>query len=325
METDSTLDNLEILSKQRLLAACYILDRASATLFGRAGSPCLRSSTIADLPFPWQQRRWDTTSDHPIDPPSNRVERLSEFWKYISTSSKPLHQPLDAFSSQLLLTALHDERFTPEYEQTGNTSILHAIETSPHTRLTYHTLMLCKTTPIRELLGVAGEGWVTGEELKSQSDYTSAQLEVKQWAGQRVSNHSQPHNVHGALFHAFPILEIFRNDPTSGVLYQEWAVYLASLVIWARAYVLSNGRTCNSNASTQSPTIPQSTSEEDLEKAMATFLRSGSKTNITWTECRNTLLWVRRKLKASQELGLVAAALQVLGKLVERGGDEGWL
>ncbi|TKA70088.1 hypothetical protein B0A55_08023 [Friedmanniomyces simplex] len=351
---------LEAKCKQRLLLACYVIDQQHAMLFGRQRTDCISSSmsglTGTDLPFVRSQAYWDATPDrHPELWAQKHAAGLTPYDQVygplsaVPTMTALSDWPHDAFRSMLMLTALTDPDNDLQAcgiymdDPTDPSAILFAVEQTPRMRLAYHTLMLCRHTPIRDLLAVAGETWVLGEKIGSQDHFVGAQLSARDWAmgpattapldfgsDDEEQQQQQPESsVHRALYHALRILEIHHKHPKTGLLFQEWSLHLAAIVIWARAYISDPSSSSNHQKTTQpqnQPAEPQ-LSPHDLEESLLATIAAGSRAVLTRMAAKNVLQWTKiqiERVDVPHNCGLTNCALDVLGKLVGRGGEEGW-
>lgn len=330
---DNSYGNLAAKCKHRLLLACYILDQHHAALFGRTRSTCMALPGIS-LPFPRPQMYWDALPEQQAD--IKYQHQLSgapcydEVFQAINAARG--EEAHDAFRSQLILACIADPNNDTELlghaAETYNckSSILAAHESSPRTQMAYHTQMLCKDTPVRELLSVAGESWCMAEKLNSQSDYSHAQSVALEWAKAiNISSEELP-PVQQALQHARCIFSLHRKHPKSGLLFHEWAVYLAAVVYWARAYVASTSPRRRPRLSIPSPTQPRQSIHE-LDKTVYEIVIDGGKTLLNPSEARSLLLWAKaqiEKVDVPHNCGLTNGALDVLGKLATRGTEDGW-
>ena len=323
-------------SKQRLFLACYMLDQQHAELFGRERTNCF-SGASANLPFPRSQSPWDSTHDQRAasEPARRRV------WEALGGGNldESAQQPYDTFQSMLMMACLGDDVDTEGFgfgirANKESSPILSAMEQSPGINIAYHTFMLCKHTPIRNLLAVAGESWVMAEKLSSPAKFSEAQNKARQWASgfadlnMDLTMDAEQAPVNGALKHALKILELNRNHPRTGLLFQEWAVYLASVVVWARAYVTSNRpqSQLGPRLAVPNPAQPRLAAYE-LDQAVAAVINAGPNCDIDIDQARNVLIWTEARLKTvdiPHNCGLTNGALDVLGKLVARGSEEGW-
>ncbi|KAK1075688.1 hypothetical protein LTR74_000096 [Friedmanniomyces endolithicus] len=349
---------LEAKYKQRLLLACYVIDQQHAMLFGRQRTDCLSSSmsglTGLDLPFTRSQAYWDATPDHHPELWAQKLaagltpyDQVYGALSAVPNMTAPSDWRHDAFRSMLMLTNLTDPDNDLEAcgiyldDTTDPSAVLFAVEKTPRMRLAYHTFMLCRHTPIRDLLAVAGESWVLGEKLSSQAQHISAQLSARDWAMGPATTHStlefadnddddeqQPAEsaVQRAIHHALRILEIHHKHPKTGLLFQEWSLYLAAIVLWARAYI-----TDHPSRNPQLSLEPMRPSPHDLELSLLALISAGSAPAtavvVTRAAAQNVVLWAKaqiEKVDVPHNCGLTNCALDVLGKLAGRGGEEGW-
>ena len=328
---NSRFHALDIQCKQRLLISCYLLDQQHATLFGRQMTTCF-AGTAEDLPFPRSQLWWDAIDEQQrVALNESHVDTVSQVLAGLKLEPSGASS-YDTFQSMLLVASSLDMTSDSSYgAQMGTeiSDILSVTEQSLRLSLATHTFQLCKLTPIRDLLAVAGESWVMAEKLGSQAEYTAAQIESRQWAKGNTDPslgfgmYTSQTGVDQAMEHALKILEIHRNQPKTGLLFQEWAVYLASVVIWARAYVTSR--------ETPQIAVPNSAqprrSSYELEQAFSMILAGGANSHIGLEEAMVVLLWSKVKIERvdiPHNCGITNGALDVLGKLITRGSEDGW-
>ncbi|KAK5679187.1 hypothetical protein LTR17_027620 [Elasticomyces elasticus] len=304
---------IEKACKQRLLIACYTIDQQHAMLFGRQRTESMNGyMTGLSLPFVQSQSYWDVSQNIPHEPGVRGA----------CLSANDDNTTYDALRSTLLLSSLTDPDNDLQAcgiamdDTTDPSFMLLAVEQSPRMRLTYYTLMLCRHTPIRDLLAVAGESWILGEKLGSQAQYVGAQLSARDWARGLVDMESP---VQSAVHNALRILEIHLKHPKTGSLYQEWSVYLAAIVVWARAYVTDSEPKRGSHSADRP-------SAWEMEQSVIATIAAGSNTSTERDAAKNVLLWTKSKIEQNvpHNSGLMNTALDVLGKLVTKGDDEGW-
>lgn len=330
-----------ILSKQRLIAACYILDSQHATLFGRKRTSCYSGAGM-DLPFPASLVSWDGQRRG-----QQRLEPHDRVWQALDGGSmdEPAHQrPYDVFQSMLMIACLTDssnesDGFYPSDPSKDLAPIVGAMQQSAQIKLAYNTFMLCKHTPVRDLLAVAGESWVMAEKLSKQADYVASQMEARNWAdaaayptdftASGLDDEQQP-PVRKAVRHALRIVELHMNHPKTGLLYQEWSIYLAAVVVWAHAHVssalpmqLQRSRLSVPDASPPNVNL----SAHEIEQTVTAVVGGGGRGTVDLEEARRVLLWAKaaiEKVDLPHNCGLTNGALDVLGKLVARGTEDGW-
>ena len=328
---------IDMACKQRLLLMCYILDQSNAAFFGRSKVDCLAVSGHS-LPFPQAAFSWDapgqldaeyqcrTTSMPAFDTVSHAIETFSG----MPANAKP---ELDAFQLELLMACVPDRNaggeafgsFSPR--PIDELSLVSASEFSPQTRLTYHLHMLCRNTPGQSLLSVVGESWCVWEKLNSHGDYSKAQAEAHRWATITAPHQGEPTAIDQALFHARNILAIHRMYPRTGLLYQEWALFLSAIVIWARAYVscTSGRRRPKLSISIPNPhwtEHPMLSTEKTIQEVLGRETQS-----VSSHEATSVLLWTRAQIEevhVLQSCGLTNYALDVLDRLATRGNEAGW-
>ncbi|KAK5127240.1 hypothetical protein LTR85_008602 [Meristemomyces frigidus] len=328
--------NLDAKCKQRLLLVCYILDQQHAALFGRPQT-CMSILGLG-LPFSRSQLYWDAPYEQQAEIRYQRQLSDLPFYDQVfqAVSDVPSmtgvsEGPHDAFRSSLIMACLVDPNNDLQTcgfgtdDGTDLSPVLFAVEQSPRMRLTYHTYMMCKHTPIRALLAVAGESWCMAEKLGSQADYTASQIEAQAWALGSVESIMGLSPVQRALYHARQVLDIQKKHPKIGVLFQEWAIYLAAVIIWARVYTHGDEPRRKPRLSIPSPTEPRLSTQE-LDRTVNAVIEGGMAT-LGWKEAKSVLLWVKAKIEKvdmPHNCGLTNGALDVLRKLATRGNEEGW-
>jgi hypothetical protein len=292
------------------------------------------SGTGLDLPFPRSQASWDATHAHFAEKATH-----DRVWEVLDGANldETGQDTYDAFQSMLMMASLVDgaDLDNPSYGVDRNTLLspmLSRLEQSPRTKLAYHAFMLCKNTPVRDLLGVAGESWVMAEKLSSQAEYTAAQIETRHWAKGVLDSTAEFNSeggrvrVSNAVRHALTILELHLNHPKTGLLFQEWAVYLASVVLWARTYVtagkLEQGRRLSvANLSERRLSL------HELDQELPSVLTAATNGDINLEQAKTVLLWTKARIETvdiPHNCGLTNGALDVLDKLAARGSEHGW-
>lgn len=288
-----------------------------------------------ELPFPKSQSSWDANNE------LRRSEEptTSQLWEALDGRNLggSGQQTNDVFQSMLMMASLGDNTGmdSPQYASNSTTEftpLLSTMEQSPRMKLAYHTFMLCKHTPIRELLAVAGESWVMAEKLTNSADYTASQIESSQWAtgcadsAINFTMEIERTPVKKAVRHAFKILELHLNHPKTGLLFQEWAVYLACVVVWARAYVTSSRAQLAPRLAIPTSVQPR-LSPHELDKSVSAVIAAGAHSEMNIDQAMKILRWAKARIEnvdIPHNCGLTNGALDVLGKLVSRGCEEGW-
>ena len=319
---DLSTITLETESRQRLLAAYYILDQEQSTLFGR------RSTDVPDflpasLGLPQPLYIWD--SDLALH---NDLYNQADGWHYDrlgnlgqDTASTSAGDHSDIFVASLTLAYSSDKKRTDPtgpQNMSSNLDLYTPPSNSSHIDLTRETLALCNSVPIRALLAVAGESWVMVEKLNLYAEYKAYQETLKLWADTSARD---------AFAHALKIIHLHRVHPKTTCLYHEWSLHLASLVVWACTYVqrLPNNPLRLS--------IPQSTETEaavpaqELNKAMTTLVQAGTEGQLLWEDTKCVVAWAKTRIEKTGSVrfcGVVSGAVDVLKALMARGDEDGW-
>ncbi|KAL9064909.1 MAG: hypothetical protein Q9157_007662 [Trypethelium eluteriae] len=181
-----------------------------------------------------------------------------------------------------------------------------------------------------------------GEKLPSLAEYESLRASLRVWAAADEGEHgtitnnttSLSQNSATALNTALRILRLELNRPPAearpATLVEQWAVYLAALVLWARTYAfvhpLPLGQEQQQGEKGLGHGTPAMGSESAQIPVHATLAKveAGKREDVVKGRgVVGVLTWVRGKINGSSN-GLVVEAVLVLGKLVERGSEEGW-
>lgn len=326
-----------MLCKQRMLAACYVLDSQHATLFGRRRTTCYVGAGM-DLPFPTSLVTWDGQRQH------QRLEPHDRVWQALdggNMDERAINQPYDVFQSMLMIACLgdsahKDDGFYPSDPAKDLAPIIGAMQQSVQVKMAYNTFMLCKHTPVRDLLAVAGESWVMAEKLSSQADYVASQIEAREWAsaasyvdafvGAADGEDEQP-AVQKAMRHALRVIDLHIHHPRTGLLFQEWSVYLAAVVVWAHANASSKLNAVQKPRINAPDPAQPNLSEHEIEQTVNAVVSNAGRVEPDPEEARRVLLWAMaaiEKVDLPHNCGLTNGALDVLGKLVARGTEDGW-
>lgn len=312
---------LEPESRQRLLAAYYILDQEHSTLFGR------RSTDVPDfvpesLGLPQPLHVWDL--DLALHNSSHdqaeiwRYERLGTLGQDAASGSAGGH--FDVFLASLALVYSNDaKRVVPTEPQNMPPGLdLTPPSNSSHIDLARQTFALCNSVPIRALLAVAGESWVMAEKLSLYADYKAYQQTLKLWTDTSATD---------AFAHALKIIHLHRVHPRTACLYHEWSLHLASLVVWACTYVR---RLPNKPLRLS---IPLSTNYEvavpvhELDKALQNLVQAGADGQLMWDDAKCVVTWAKTRTEKTGSVrfcGVVSGAVDVLKALMARGDEDGW-
>lgn len=238
-----------------------------------------------------------------------------------------------------------------------------ALDTRPNpysshrTRLAYHTFSLARSTPVRALLAVSGESWLVTEKIVDAVEFATARAEVRSWALNSTCNESDdtfelttsaPRAVDTAVAHAWEILRLVANDSknnvntdwqsdgasrgwSTGLLFAPWALHLASLVLWARSYAANNLSHIPLKYAAHQATGGVSATRQPLRRAELDYtfrqlleqVENGSGA-VALSLVEVVLRWTAARIRKSGSYGLAKVATDVLGKLAERGDEEGW-
>ncbi|KAL9088023.1 MAG: hypothetical protein Q9165_006364 [Trypethelium subeluteriae] len=328
---------LKFLQKRRLLTLCYLLDSQKRSLFPQS----LEHEQVSglNLPFLPSSECWDGSTAEDVAQwrqESAEFSYVSEILNGTVAPSSHTIEPFDPVRSALLIAVaketdprlLDPSRLAPQ----------------PSTQLLYLATLLAHCTPLRALLAIAGESWVMGEKLPSLAEYESLRASLRLWATADESGHgtisnntttSLSQNSATALTTALRILRLELNRPPAearaATLVEQWAVYLAALVLWARMYAVVHALPPGQGQQQQgekgfghgTPSMGSETAQIPVHTTLAKVEAGRWEDVVKGRGVVGVLTWVRGKINGSSN-GLVVEAVLVLGKLVERGSEEEW-
>ncbi|KAI9692171.1 MAG: hypothetical protein M1822_006401 [Bathelium mastoideum] len=303
---------LKFLQKRRLRAVCYVFESQKRNLFPPSRDydclsgldlPFVCSTDVWDSATPAEMLQWRDTADFAY---------VSEVLNGTSPMSSPTSEPFDTFRSALLVAAAKETE--PSLLDSAR------LEQTSSTQLLYLANLLSHYTPLRPLLAVAGETWVMGEKLATNDEYQSLRAQLRAWTTE------QGHTDSAAINTALRILRLELNRPPAEAqtftLIEQWAIYLAALVLWATGYTIQHPK--------RDPGILPSHKEPTLgEVRIPVHSTLNAIEQGKWKEVvkgngvMEALKDVRIKINGSSN-GLLVEAVLVLGKLVDRGAEEGW-
>jgi hypothetical protein len=326
--------SLDVPCKQRLLLACQLLDLQHSALFGRQPLNDDVSAAFCNIPLPEPESSWDalpnTIATSAEETHRTRDDNICDLLRDASFLEAPTQQPHDSFVSSMMIATIirpslgvHIGGAFIEDNVSSKSPLLYATEHNPRSEMAYHTAMLCKHAPIRDILAVAGESWIMTEKLSTQAELVAAQMVVRGWASES-SNSSTKHDT---MAHAFAILHIHHKHPKIGLLYREWAIYLAAITIWAKTYTTINDQRPAKRAKTCSQQPAANVGSQDSDAAISNMLQNGSDGVTSWSDARKILLWTKSRLdrvNMPHSSGLISLASDVLEKLGARGNEPHW-
>lgn len=132
------------------------------------------------------------------------------------------------------------------------------------TRFNYHAFQMASFIPVRSLLIVAGESWFLGRKIEQETEYLQAKRTVREWVREATNpSLDEVPRVLMAHWHALKVLRMIVNVGenvrpfrSTNMLHEDWVVYLAALVCWARGYGLSNAATVPATAEVSAVPLP---------------------------------------------------------------------
>ena len=299
--------------KRRLLTMCYVLDSQKHNLFPQ--TPDQRYVSGLDLPFICSTEQWDTATSEELVQWSDTAEfaYVAEILNQTNAFDSPNAGPLDTFRSALLIASAKETE----------PSILDStrLEPASSTQLLYLANVLSHHIPLRALLAVAGETWVMGEKLATNDEYQRLRAELRTW-----TSHQGLAKNNLAVSTALRILRLELDRPSSearhSTLIEQWAIYIAAIVLWATAYTVQYP-VRNPNVLASQKGLALGDAQIVVRSAFSAVEQGRWKDVVSGNGMMGVLNWVRGKINGSSN-GLVVEAVLVLGKLVSRGSEEGW-
>ena len=280
-------------SKRRLLLACFILEVQQISFFGSH-----RLAADRNLPLPCSAALWEASSieswlclarQEPLDSYS-----LSE----ALSLGFACNMASDAFSSNISIAyfthnAVTESGFSPR-------DLLGSIQQTPQMLYYSHAALLTTCTPIRDLLAVSGETFVLGEKLATRDQFVQAIADLRSWVASE--------NAAQAMVHARHLLRIAFENRRTGLMIEDWALYLAALVCWAcRMWPVQEAM---HDAFATEPFV------RDVDDAMRRAVAVDFNIPMEWKSARVCLAWTRRHVTGKLG-GLLEDAVGVVGKLVD--------
>jgi hypothetical protein len=248
-------------SKERLLAACYILDSRNALLLGRhmhTVEPSLglgiltpASSLVWDAPNHAQWMRILRSNG----PQPNTIGQLLE---RIDCNPDTL---CDNFQSAVVLACYSASVLTqsqdtmglacpthPIFELIRAANLVKALSEHPSVRIMYAATRLISVSPFRALVATAGQSWFFGKKLSNVAkdaaeEFESLKHQLQAWTSNStliidpVNGASTPFLA--AISLALDIISMANSNQSPNLSLAfgpELALYFASLVIWAATY-----------------------------------------------------------------------------------------
>ncbi|KAF2732303.1 hypothetical protein EJ04DRAFT_525440 [Polyplosphaeria fusca] len=237
---------IELSCQQRLLLCCYILEYQQAIFLARSGQQSLIQTQGFDLPFPAHSSLWDAENSTEW---AIAAQQYTPFPAYVFQVTPEVNiGPLDSFQSSLLIAA-HYNHFNnpvPYLSPSTLSTIDHLLDASPITRHQLWTAKLLQVTPIRALLGIAGESWILSEKVPSVQEFSTLKTTLRAWLNQlwAPTADSQESPTKDALKWSIEILQQAMLSPVGTLRLEggaDMGLYFAALVLWA-VTVVANTR-----------------------------------------------------------------------------------
>jgi hypothetical protein len=321
--TPANICPLEVEKTRRLLTACYILDTQHSTFFGREATqiPDFNPATLS-LPQPLQS--WDMPSSPAFygeTPYEHFVPQL--LLPQATMGVQPSNEPLDIFTSMLLLAYAHKESTSlrPEHcsaQRHTPTPTLASQSPSPHIQLAQQSFALSTLVPVRALLAVAGDSWILDGKLGSRAEFAKAQADVREWATT---------NTAAALPFAIEIIRLHKLHTKTTFLFHEWSLHLAVLVVWAKMYADKGTKRQQLRLEVPASCKPGMSAGQELDGLILGLVNNNAGAGVTWEDTIRLLTWAKGRTEKggiARFCGVVSGAVNVLTALVERGIEDGW-
>ncbi|KAK5081969.1 hypothetical protein LTR05_007111 [Lithohypha guttulata] len=237
---------LENEARRRIFHACSILDMQQVVLFGE------RPTIITHVPAVGQ----DFNAQEGLELPCGEALWNCPFEEWAANALIASPMNISTARKNYRTTTLDDFSFFQH-------QIIYANSTAPQrcldeecsptqgsgllgrTRFNYHVFQMAKYMPVRAILAVAGDSWLLGKKIESESDYDQAKSVVREWVNmtKTATPSEQVADFIRAHWHALKVLRTIINLEdkkapfrTTHMLHEDWAVYLATLVCWIRGY-----------------------------------------------------------------------------------------
>ena len=240
-------------SRRRLWQASVVVDAQHAALFEQQHTikqyslPKLSTRDARSVDqLPCSDSLWETS-------PVEEWAGLASSLEYKESSSTTTQQSnnanagLDFFQYQVQHattgatgTAIHGDFVQPIVRAS---TVFVKTTTDFQAQFHNHAYQLATSTPIRHLLMISGESWVFGKKIDDEQEFEEVAQSLRLWV-------NQGKNSLIALWHATALLrsitteqisssskpETFTPFKSTGMLYENWCIYLAVLVCWAHGF-----------------------------------------------------------------------------------------
>jgi hypothetical protein len=259
---------IRVSCKQRLLAACFILEAQQSTLLSRKLSSTGMSGY--ELPVPAPIGVWDAENAPSWATLIQQHPSTSRYVYEISAQYAPSGalDTLDAFQSALLIFTHYDPLNTSNsyFSPSDNPDFASILNSSTQTQLLLLTAQLSQAVPVLELLAVSGESWILNEKIPSKDIFEAHKQALSGWVSKLWLPDSSADILKPVRLAINLSVQILRLalDPRPDfklTLGTEMGLYFAVLVLWAVTGA-ATARWHRSN--TQAPPAPTSASAPPL-------------------------------------------------------------
>jgi hypothetical protein len=223
---------IELVSHQRLLQSCYILE-SGQKLLGRSTRPALNR---VDVSFPASLSLWNAA--HLLDW-LEATQTTKHMPRYVSEVQDHSQGLFDSFQTSFIIAAsglIPLEGCNLDLRQFD--VVKHQHDISPSSRYQLLTTKLLFHIPVRPLLAVAGESWILTAKVPSMVQFSDLKTELEIWTDglwPTTKNVEERTPIKIALGLAINILRHVGSEDFDMPLRfgGELGLYYAALVIWA--------------------------------------------------------------------------------------------
>ncbi|KAI9831679.1 MAG: hypothetical protein M1819_004745 [Sarea resinae] len=305
---------LELETRRRVFISAFILKTQHEALFELDAENASTPSESIHLPLPCSDILWNCSYfEWSLIASAEQSNNLP----FAAISALNRHLSLDDFQSLTVLSYFACSGMTCS-EQEDLLGFGETLQSAPLSSasalLSYDAFLLVRYVPIRDLLAVSGESWILGRKLSLESEFEHAKRRLRVWVDGDTAKRAVSCAVH-ILNIAFT-----RRPHRTGLLHEQWILYLAALVCWSYNFSSSAMQPSSSNLALSTLGPPLNDYEQNTQRYLTAF-DTGSWKDIghvsDQTYIDSLLQWVRSETSAPALSGLLNEASGVLAKLID--------
>lgn len=254
-------DWVDIHSRERLLAACFILDSRHALLLGRQ-SHANDSASGLDFFVPVTSHLWDaTTPTRWAQMVRNRASLTITVSQLLDKLDGTSDVSCDLFQSSLIVACYAASTSTqihtppayvvashPVFELSQRELLSKTLINHPSIQIMFRAAQLFSLLPFRALIATAGESWFFSRKLANDASQAAEEFkllktQLRHWTSGPVDTTGfiQPSGTSffSAISLSLNIIQLAVNAPAPHITLSfgpELAVYVATLVLWAASF-----------------------------------------------------------------------------------------